>query len=206
MDLFEELVDTPSKNRFWVVLVAVSLFTYTVAIAGMYGSEGWGALLARFDKAKAWLSRPRKVQEKTPPPDTDGSTSSVDSKGKAPANGNSSSELGNPAENTADSGTSPMTGSIWDRLPPMNLTRRRMKTPGNDEEAAKPGVGGEAAGASGEKKTKAASPEEGRRWGASLDVEVDGSKRGASLDIEVDGSKGGARNRELDHFLGHVFP
>lgn len=62
------LVDTPSKNRFWVVLVTVSVFTYTVAIAGMYGSEGWGALLARFDKAKAWLSRPKKSAGKDASP------------------------------------------------------------------------------------------------------------------------------------------
>lgn len=175
MDLFEELVDTPSKSRFWVVLVTVSLFTYTVAIAGMYGSEGWSALLARFAKAKGWFSSPTEEQEKkAPPPDTgtQRATHSLhafdwsypSSERSAPTNANDATGPDNLAENPPAPEIPAKTGNIWDRLPPINLTRRRTKRPGDDEEAARPGAGSEATGAPGEKKTKPAWPEEVREW------------------------------------------
>ncbi|KAK1833076.1 hypothetical protein QBC39DRAFT_346720 [Podospora conica] len=152
MNLFEELVDIPSKDRFWAVLITVSLFTYGIAIVGMYGNEGRAALLARYGEATGWLSSLREDGKKMSPPDTggketassseaDGNTLSVASNGQAPANGHGSTEAERPAETTTESGQRPKTCRIWDRLPPMNLTRRRMRTPGNDEEAATGGLG-----------------------------------------------------------------
>lgn len=140
MDLFEELVDTPSKNRFWVVLVTVSLLTYTVAIAGMYGSEGWGAILARFAKAKGWFSSPTEEQEKkAPPPDTgtERATHSLEmfnwsypaSERSAPANAIDATGPDNLAENPPAPEIPAKPGGIWDRLPPHHLVQEA------DEEA-----------------------------------------------------------------------
>jgi hypothetical protein len=46
----------------------------------------------------------------------------------------------------------------------MNLTKRRNKTPGNDEEAVKPGASSEPAGASGGDKVELVSLKKGERW------------------------------------------